>query len=458
MDKKRALPERMWRTVIILLVLGAAAGAVDVEVHGALYGALVVDGEDGNLESATIPAPNVETFPPTEALTGDGDPAANFRYEGDVNLQAVFNERIAAHLNFTFDDRKQTPIYRYTLYQDNADVYHLTENRQPARVYGTLDEVNLEFKELFAGTNVWLGGYRMRYGEGGYYNALTRRLDPVSFVAYLDPFGARFRRPVGPVELTLDLGYARDNQPVAAVNARLKGFAITAATEGRTYDLKSLWESRFVGAAPKTWRYYYIQTGLYHAEPEAAPGDIGDAIHVGAEETWQNDWLQLYGVAAVHLFADAPELSENASGGMLIQLYPDAGVRIIPRLWFRAAALYEIWNANYDSAFGDGVKTDESLLVFAEPQYYIRDDLLVGVGGRYSQPSGNLEDYETTDAHEDVTLSVAALPHLRYTPIENITVDLTYAFTQWDYSYNLVDTPISEDRGQEIRLEIEAGF
>lgn len=192
--------------------------------------------------------------------------------------------------------------------------------------------------------------------------------------------------------------------------------------------------------------------------PEAAAGDLGDTIHAGAEESWQNDWLQLYGVASVHLFADAADLSENPSGGMLVQVYPDAGVRLIPRVWLRAAALYEIWNANYDSAFGDDVKTDESLLAFIEPQYFIRDDLYVGLGGRYSQPSGQFPDNTKTTGHEDVTMSISALPHVRYSPIENVTADLTYAFTQWDYSYNILGTATPEDRGQEIRLEIEAGF
>ena len=120
--------------------------------------------------------------------------------------------------------------------------------------------------------------------------------------------------------------------------------------------------------------------------------------------------------------------------------------------------MYERWQANYASAFGDGVSANDYILAFAEPEYFLTDKMFIGLGGRYLNPSGQTPDDPATPVRENQLFSVAALPHFRYMPVERVFIDVTYEYAQWDPSFDLTPTTLKEDRLQELRLEIEAGF
>jgi hypothetical protein len=443
----------------LLIVLATPAmWAAEVEVHGHLYGAVVDDFTEGEVGPISIPEPAGAEGGADDILK-DGDPTYNFRLEADVMLRATFDENVAANLEFTFDDRKQSTFYRYVLLEPEDGQYYLSETGQSKYVYSSLEQVNVELADVGGGTALTLGGYDIRYGHGGYYNKLVNRIDPLSFVAYLDPFGARASRAFGPVTAALDVGAGLEHQAVAAVDCRVSNFGLFFATEGRTFDLKSLWDTHYAPAIPKFWRQLYWRENSLAREPRGQLGDLGDAIHAGVEGTWKYSAWDLYAVAAYHIFADEAG-AENPTGGELIQFYPDFGVRVIgPRLWFRAAALYEAWRSNYHSTFGDGIDTNDYLLLFGEPQLFLTENLFFGVGGRYVNPSRRTLDDPRTTVRENNILSVAFIPHLSYAPNENVKIDLTYAETWWDPSYNLITTEdFEENRARDLKLEIEAVF
>jgi hypothetical protein len=447
------------RSIAIAFFAWCAAGALaaDVEVHGRVYGSVTDDFAEGTVGPMAIPeAPGEGTL--ADDITEDGDPTYNFRFRADVGIRAAFDERVAANLNFTLDDRKQSKFYRYGLFESSAGVYHLAESVENRYVYASLEEVNVELAEMAWDTDLTLGGYDVRYGRGGYYNALVNRIDPTSFVAYLDPFGARATREFGPAAVSLGVGAGLDRQAIAAAACRVGVFGLFAASEGRTYDLKSLWDTHYAPGLPKFWRQLYWREHALAPEARGAPGTLGDTIHAGAEAAWDWEFMDLYAVAAYHVFADDAEY-QSPTGGELIQFYPDFGIRLFwPRLWFRGAVLYEAWRANYHSAFADGVNINDSLLMFGEPEFFLAENLFVGVGGRYLNPSRQVPDNPDSKVREDITLSIAAVPHLSYAPAENVKIDLSYAETWWDPSYDLKSTDYEENRAHDLKLEIEAAF
>lgn len=445
-------------TAILAAVAATGAWGVDVEVHGHLYGAATADFTEGDLGPAWSPeSPGGRN--PSDDISKDGDPQYNVRWEADVGLRALFADNVAGNLLFTFDDRKQSRFYRYALVEPDPGDFYLAETATTEYVYASLEQANVELAELAAGTDLTVGGFDVRYGQGGYYNGLVNRIDPVSFVAYLDPFGLRARRPFGETwEASVDVGVGRAHQPVLTATVGRPNFAVFAAAEGRTYDLKSLWDGHYASALPKFWQHLGWREGTLAPEPVGIGATFGDTLHAGGEAAWENEFLDIYVVAAYHRFADDPAL-EDPTGGVLLQLYPDVGVRVFtPRVWFRGAALYEAWRANYHSTFGDGVDTNDYLLLFGEPQYFFAENLFVGLGGRYLNPSRRAPDDPITNVRENKALSVAALPHLSYAPVENVKLDLTYAETWWDPSYDLQATTFEENHSRELKLEMEAAF
>jgi len=431
--------------------------AAEVEVHGRIYGSVTDDFAEGDVGPMAIPeAPGEATR--ADDITKDGDPACNFRFEADAGIRAVFDDRVAANLNFTFDDRKQSKFYRYDLFESSAGVYHIAESFENKHIYASLEEVNVELTELAWDMDLTVGGFDVRYGHGGYYNRLVNRLDPTSFVAYLDPFGARATREFGAATASLSVGAGLEHQALAAASCRVGNFGLFAASEGRTYDLKSLWDTHYGPALPKFWQQLYGRENALATDVRGAPGTFGDTVHAGVEASWESSFMDLYAVAAYHVFADDEEY-EDPTGGELIQFYPDFGVRLVwPRLWFRGAFLYEAWRANYHSAFGNEVDTNDSVLFFGEPEFFLTENLFVGVGGRYLDPNRKTPDNTYTNVRENVTLSIAAIPHLSYAPAENVKIDLTYTETWWDPSYDLQSTDYVENRAHDLKLEIEAAF
>ena len=444
--------------IILISLLAAASWAAEVEVHGHIYGAVVDDFGEGEIGPTAIPEPVGEEGRADDILK-DGDPMYNFRLEADLGIRATFDDNVAANLEFTFDDRKHSTFYRYRLLEPEEGDYYLTESGDSKYVYASLEQINVELADVWRSVDVTLGGFDVRYGHGGYYNKLVNRIDPVSFVAYHDPFGARAAYDAESFGASLDAGAGLQHQAIVAANCRVSNFGFFAATEGRTYDLKSLWDTHYASALPKFWRQLYWRENALSPEPRGELGTVGDTIHAGAEATWKYSIWDLYAVAAYHIFADEPD-AENPTGGELIQFYPDFGVRLIPpRLWVRGAVLYEAWRSNYHSAFGDGVDTNDYILAFGEPQFFLQENMFFGVGGRYINPSHRAVDSPLTAVREDTVLSIAFIPHYSYAPNENVKIDVTYAEIWWDPSYDLkTTTDFEENRGRELKLEIEAAF
>lgn len=444
------------------VLLATAAWPAEVIVYGAFYGSLLDDFAEGTQTPVLIPEPpsEEENNTPNAVITRDGDPAVNFRWEADVGVRAILKDNLTGEVLFTFDDRKQSPFYSYDLLHDTtSDTWYLSERSDNRYVYGSLEQVNVGLKNLFWATDVTVGGFDIRYGHGGYYNEWVNRLDPTSFVAYLDPFGVRLSKNWKGSTSTLEVGAGLQRQIIVAASHRWHGWGFFGAMENLTYDFKTLWDGHFAASLPKSWRYFYYRQAVLAQEPVTSLEPSRQSYHFGAEWSWNRPWLDFYAVGAYHLFPDSPTLGESPTGGNLFQFYPDFGVRVLaPRVWLRGAALWERWQANYDAAFGEATATTEYLLVFAEPQYHIREGLFVGLGGRYVNPHRAATDDPLTYVRENQTLSVALIPHLRYTPADEATIDVSYEYVQWDPTYDLTATSFKEDRYNLLKVEIGATF
>ncbi len=449
------------KIIVVGLILAAAcAGAAEISIYGTVYGAVTDDFAEGS--AAPLPT-NIDVGPNGHlnvldaAITRDGDPMYNFRLEADLGVRAALTENAAANVLFTFDDRKQSRFYRYTLLLSDGD-YYLSETPQNRYVYASLEQLDVELAKAAWETDFTLGGYDIRYGHGGYYNGLVNRIDPTSFVAYLDPFGARAARVFGRTNAEVSLGVGLDHQAIGAASFQTPYVTFDVAAEQTAYDLLPLWQTHLLAALPPYWRYYY-QRGGYAVEPATARDPARLTLHAGVERGFTRDNLDLYGVVAYHFFPDSPAFVTNPSGGSLLQIYPDFGVRLFtPRLWLRGAALYEFWQANYNGTFGVAVGQDDYLLLFGEPEFFVAENAFIGAGGRFIKPSSRRAEDPTTAVRESQTLSIAALPHFSWVPTEGMKFDLTYEYAVWDPTYDLSTTAYKENRVQKLKMEIEAAF
>jgi hypothetical protein len=438
--------------IVFLIASTITAWAADIVFDGHLYTSLRGDGREGTGATDTSPKGGV---------TGDGTPRYMWRYEADIGINANINEDTFARLAVTLDDRKKPPLYRYALAQTTGGDYALVEDKRVTEVYASLEDISLTKLDAFGLGNLTVGGFDVRYGDGGYYNDFINDIDSNCFVAYLDPYGGRLSRGFGPLSTGVAGGIGEGGEAIIATKETILGFDIFFATEGRSYDLRSLWDQHYANAMPGYWRGFYRQTEILNADVVTEVGSFGDTLHFGIDRAGAFSIIDYYFVFSYHRYKDSTDLDPTAAtGGSLIQLYPDIGVRIVKsRLWARGALIYQLWSSNNANTWGAGKNKNSDLLLWGEPQFFIRDDIFVGCGFTFQHPSiSTPADIPIGAADTEQPMNVVVTPHLMYSPAEFTKIDLTFDYRLWHGSYDLGDTDIEENAEKVLTLDIEVIF
>lgn len=438
-------------TIVTFIVFVSVASAADIVIDGHWYTSLRGDGNDGS---------GAVTTDPKGGVTGDGTPRYMWRYEADIGITANISEDTFARLAVTLDDGKKPQLYRYSLAQTAGGDYTLVEDSVETRVYASLEDISLTKLNAFGLGNLTVGGFDVRYGDGGYYNDFINDIDSNCFVAYLDPYGGRLSRGFGPLSSEVGGGIADGGETIIATKETILGFDIFVATEGRAYNLRSLWDQYYANAMPGYWRGFYRQAEILYPDVESEVGSFGSTMHFGVDRAGAFSIIDYYFLFSYHSYKDSTDLDPTApTGGSLIQIYPDMGVQIIkPRLWARGALIYQYWSSNNADAWGAGKNKTSDLLLWGEPQFFLRDDMFVGCGFTFQQPSLSKVDILVGPADEEEPMNVTVTPHLMYSPAEFTKVDLTFDYQMWHGAYDLADTSIEENVEKAVMLDIEVIF
>jgi hypothetical protein len=438
-------------SVVTFVVLASVASAADIVIDGHLYTSLRGDGRDGSGAAKTDSKGGV---------TGDGTPRYMWRYEADIGITANISEDTFARLAVTLDDGKKPQLYRYSLAQTPVGGYTLVEDSVETRVYASLEDISLTKLNAFGLGNLTVGGFDVRYGDGGYYNDFINDIDSNCYVAYLDPYGGRLSRGFGPISSEVAGGIGDGGETIFATKEIILGFDIFFATEGRAYNLRSLWDQHYANAMPGYWRGFYRQAEILYPEVKSEVESFGSTMHFGVDRAGAFSIIDYFFIFSYHSYKDSTDLDPTTpTGGSLIQIHPDIGVQIIkPRLWARGALIYQYWTSNNADAWGAGENKNSDLLLWGEPQFFLRDDMFVGCGFTFQQPSLSKVDIPVGPAADEEPMNVIVTPHLMYSPAEFTKIDLTFDYRMWHGSYNLTGTGIEENVEKAVTLDIEVIF
>jgi hypothetical protein len=436
----------------ISLLLISTATAVDFTLTGKLNGRFYYDLEDGSVESAKV--------------SGDGDPVFTTRYRADVFLLSDLSNDCYGNLGIILDDANLSPAYDYALELNPYGDYYNDPPESSRDIYARLYEINFTKLNLFEGTDMTAGGFKIRYGDGGYYNDLVNGIEPHPFVAKLDPYGIRVRRDFGAVRsefaIGADGGGALSGALIAATSQTVGPITISIASEGRAYSVRGLWDVQFLSSMSDYWMINFVRSGLY-TEPVtyAAGSDLSMTQHIGVEAEINAGIIGFYPVVAYHRFADNDHVSSTApSGGMLLQFYSEISADLTEEFAIRAAALYEYWKANEYNVWRNNEDNNADIMLWVEPQLTLFNDLTVGGNVRYKNP--NMKpwgDNVFTFYNDGITNSISYGPHVVWRPVEAAALDATYTYNKWDPSY---DEYGNDDRDtsveNKVKIEVEVAF
>ncbi|MCP4229034.1 MAG: hypothetical protein GY771_02660 [bacterium] len=433
---------------ITSLLLVSAGSAVDFTLAGKLNGRLYYDMDDGSVDSAKV--------------AGDADPVFITRYRADVFLLSDLGNDCYGNLGITLDDADLDPAFDYALELNPYGNYYVDSPESSRDIYAKLYEVNFTKLNAVAGMDLTAGGFKIRYGDGGYYNDLMNGIEPHPFIAKLDPYGIRARRDIGPVYSEFAFGVDGGGALIAATAQTVGPVTFYVASEGRAYSVRGLWDIQFLSAMSDFWLINMVRSGLFSAPVTYTSGsDLSMAQHIGAEADINFGMFNIYPVFVYHRFADNDNVSSTTpSGGMLLQFYSEFSAGFTDEFAIRAAMLYEYWKANEFNVWNNGDDNNADLMLWIEPQLTLFDDLTVGGNVRYKNP--NMKPYGDnpfTFYNDEITNSIGYGPHVVWRPVEAAALDATYTYNKWDPSYDEygnddIDTSIEN----KVKLEIEVAF
>jgi len=435
--------------IIGLLLIVSAASAADFTLTGKLNGRLYYDMDEGNVDEVGT-------------VTGDGDSLYTARYRADIFLLSDLGNDCYGNLGITLNDSDLSPAYNYALERNPYGDYFAVSPEVSRDIYAKLYEVNFTKLNAISEMDITAGGFKIRYGDGGYYNDLMNGIEPHSFIAELDPYGIRVRRGIGPVQSEFAVGVDGDGAFIVATKQIVGPISFYIVSEGRAYDVRGLWDIQFLGAMSDYWMLSLANSSSY-SNPSiyAAGNDLSMTQHIGVEADLEFGMFRVYPVFAYHRFADNGNISATTpSGGLLIQFYTEAAASITDEFTVRAATQYEYWKANEYDVWYNGSDNNSDLLLWVEPQLTLFNDLTVGANVRYKNPNMKpWADTPETFYSDDITNSISYGPHVIWRPAEAAALDASYTYSKWDPSYDLygnddIDTSVEN----KVKVEIEVAF
>ena len=433
-----------------LILIVSAATAADFTLTGKLNGRLYYDLDEGNVDSE-------------DGITGDADPLYTTRYRADIFLLSDLGNDCYGNLGITLNDADLSPAYNYALELNPYGDYSTDSPDVTRDIYAKLYEVNFTKLTAVSEIDLTVGGFKIRYGNGGYYNDLVNGIEPHSFIAELDPYGIRARRGIGPVQSEFAFGVDGDGALIAATKQAIGPVAFYVISESRAYDLRGLWDIQFLSAMSDYWMLNFVNGAGYSVPVTYVAGnDLSMTQHIGADVTLEFGKFNIYPAFAYHRFADNENVYADApSGGMLMQFYSEFTADLTNEFTVRAATLYEYWKANAVDVWYNDSDNNSDLMLWVEPQLTLFNDLTVAANVRYKNPNMKpwADNSYTPTFREDITNSIGYGPHVIWRPVEGAALDAAYSYTKWDPSYDEYgNDDIDTSAESKVKLEIEVAF
>ena len=151
-----------------LFLVVSATTAADFTLTGKLNGRLYYDLNEGDVDEGG-------------GITGDADPLYAARYRADIFLLSDLGNDCYGNLGITINDSDLSPAYNFALELNPYGDYFADSPEVSRDIYAKLYEVNFTKLNAVSEIDLTAGGFKIRYGDGGYYNDLMNGIEPHSF-------------------------------------------------------------------------------------------------------------------------------------------------------------------------------------------------------------------------------------------------------------------------------------
>ena len=323
------------------------------------------------------------------------------------------------------------------------------------------------------------GAHYLALGDGGLYNLELGGIDPEPHIYDAKPLGLTLTRDFGSLYCGLTVGLGRvDEASDDSLFSLTLGYAdgaidvaLYAVADSRPYDVRNLFYSQYSSRAPgmrnnvkpSAWDYREAQFGALNTRHDPLQTlALGLTLEGGGE-----DQLGYYLALAYTSYADeAPETSSgNLTGGSHLFIYPELVFRAG---WFEAyvAGQVDYWRSNdpdglnlfspYDAR--DLISSTLAYEVYAEGAVRVTDNLKLGLGGGYTEPSTSGEDVAETAGDDALDASFFATPRLYWEArSDTVRYRLTLAGTYRQWAVALYDISGGDvDESREITAWLRA--
>lgn len=210
---------------MLLLSVSLSALAIDVGLNGRFFAGTAYDFSSGAILN-------------DNTIFMDGDTPHHYGLAADLRFSAIFNEGLTAIAVLRADNLNQDPLYQYNLNQNSVGQYYLKSTDKRKKVNTELSQVYVNWPGFLGFSNVVVGKYELRLGDGGEYNLFKSGFYPEAHIGWLNPTGIMLERSLfTDFSSKLFAGVGETNDAIVGVSSSYHSLTITALAESNSYDV-----------------------------------------------------------------------------------------------------------------------------------------------------------------------------------------------------------------------------
>jgi hypothetical protein len=432
---------------LVLLFASLPAMAIDVGLNGKFFAGVAYDFYTGAIMS-------------DNTVYLDGDAPEHYGLAADLRFSALFNEGLTAAAVLRADNLNQDPLYLYDIHQNSFGQYYLTSKDSRKKINTELNQVYINWPGFLGFSNVVVGKYELRLGDGGEYNLFKSGFYPTSHIAWLNPTGIMLERNLfSALGSKLFAGVGDSDNAIFGLSTSYHSLSITALAESNSYDVGRIFGDNYLNNMPSYWRAEYAIEGRFSSRGPFSDTRFGHTIHVGAEFSHQfGSRLNLTTLFAYHYFKDVAPENHDYTGGSIVQFYPELMFSLKSPLKILVGAFAERYAFNDPDVHPFKAKNTFAYTVFSEARIDLRDLGYFGFMFEFAQPDTKSQDVSSTPQAEQIDYHYSLTPHFVLHPVETVDLESYFTYSLWDKSWDDPTTNYNERVVKMLGFKVRTTF
>lgn len=432
---------------MLLLSVSLSALAIDVGLNGRFFAGTAYDFSSGAILN-------------DNTIFMDGDTPHHYGLAADLRFSAIFNEGLTAIAVLRADNLNQDPLYQYNLNQNSVGQYYLKSTDKRKKVNTELSQVYVNWPGFLGFSNVVVGKYELRLGDGGEYNLFKSGFYPEAHIGWLNPTGIMLERSLfTDFSSKLFAGVGETNDAIVGVSSSYHSLTITALAESNSYDVGRIFGDNYLRNMPSYWRAEYSIAGRFSSRGPFSDTQFGNTVHIGAEFSHQfGSKLNLTTLLTYHFFKDVAPENHDYTGGSIIQFYPELMLSLKPPLKILAGAFAERYAFNDPDVHPFKADNTFAYTLFGEARIDFKDLGYVGFMFEFAEPDSKSQEVSSTPEAEEVDYHYSLTPHFVLHPAEDVHLEGYFTYSLWDKSWDVADNGFNERAMKMLGFKVRTTF